>query len=212
MNERRRWILKRDKFSCRDNLKSESEKWSDMEQRNRSTTIIIYIKNKNILNIIGGYLQRKYHCIYIESVEKGREYLKEHPNQTDVVILDEESAKENDYQILRCLKKYQRTLTTSALVCISGHPTKKDMMLLKEGIVDFLDPPYFEEMIDHRIAAAVHMKESKTYYEIESMLKRLPSNIYLKDANGRYIFATHYWHHLDHGANPDWSIRGKTDV
>lgn len=44
------------------------------------------------------------------------------------------------------------------------------------------------------------------------MLKALPSNIYLKDADGRYIFATHYWHHLDHSNDPEWSIRGKTDI
>ena len=44
------------------------------------------------------------------------------------------------------------------------------------------------------------------------MLRALPSNIYLKDAEGKYIFATHYWHHLEHNNDPDWTIRGKTDI
>ena len=44
------------------------------------------------------------------------------------------------------------------------------------------------------------------------MLKELPSNIYLKDSEGRYIFCTHYWHHLDKGDDPNWTVRGKTDV
>ena len=34
----------------------------------------------------------------------------------------------------------------------------------------------------------------------------------MKDAEGKYIFATHYWHHI-HGRNEiGWTIRGKTDI
>ena len=44
------------------------------------------------------------------------------------------------------------------------------------------------------------------------MLKQLPSNIFLKDAEGRYVFATQYWHHINHDDDPTWTIRGKTDI
>ena len=66
--------------------------------------------------------------------------------------------------------------------------------------------------VQNRIENAIRIKDSASFYEIERMLKELPSNIYLKDSNGRYIFATHYWHHLDHSNDPDWTIRGKTDL
>lgn len=49
--------------------------------------------------------------------------------------------------------------------------------------------------------------------KLESILKLLPSNIYIKDKEGRYLFATQYWHHLDMGEdNGHWSIAGKTDL
>lgn len=54
-------------------------------------------------------------------------------------------------------------------------------------------------------------ENSLTFDELEGILSKLPSNIYLKDAEGKYIFATHYWHHLDHGDDENWTIRGKTD-
>ena len=44
------------------------------------------------------------------------------------------------------------------------------------------------------------------------MLKQLPSNIYLKDAEGKYVFCTQYWHHLDKSGEKHWTIRGKTDL
>lgn len=48
---------------------------------------------------------------------------------------------------------------------------------------------------------------------LENILKELPSNIFLKDRECRYIFATHYWRHLkiDKDVN-NWNIKGKTDL
>ena len=43
------------------------------------------------------------------------------------------------------------------------------------------------------------------------MLGALPSLLYFKDAQGRYVFSTKYWNHIKcDGEN--WSIRGKTDL
>lgn len=40
----------------------------------------------------------------------------------------------------------------------------------------------------------------------------LPSNIFFKDTECRYLFATHYWNHIEHDDSEEWSIRGKTDL
>ncbi len=47
---------------------------------------------------------------------------------------------------------------------------------------------------------------------IEKILKELPSNIFFKDTDCRYVFCTHYWRHLKIEDDVDWSIRGKTDL
>ena len=46
----------------------------------------------------------------------------------------------------------------------------------------------------------------------ETILKELPSNIYFKDTQCRYLFCTHYWNHIVHDDTEAWSIRGKTDM
>ena len=49
--------------------------------------------------------------------------------------------------------------------------------------------------------------------KLEGILKLLPSNIYIKDREGRYLFATQYWHHLNMDSKDGhWSIAGKTDL
>ena len=40
----------------------------------------------------------------------------------------------------------------------------------------------------------------------------LPSNIFFKDTECRYLFATHYWNHIEHDVSEEWSIRGNTDL
>ena len=47
---------------------------------------------------------------------------------------------------------------------------------------------------------------------MELILKELPSNIFFKDTECRYLFATHYWNHIEHDDSEEWSIRGKTDL
>lgn len=58
---------------------------------------------------------------------------------------------------------------------------------------------------------ADYYSDSLTFSELENMLKRLPCNIYLKDTECRYVFMSHYWHHLDFKPDDQWDIRGKTD-
>ena len=47
---------------------------------------------------------------------------------------------------------------------------------------------------------------------VERILRELPSNIMFKDTECRYVFCTHYWRHIKIGDDPNWTIRGKTDL
>ena len=90
-------------------------------------------------------------------------------------------------------------------------PTADDLACLDLGAADLITPPCDGKLLLKRMSNVIRAKDSATFYEIERMLQVLPSNIYLKDAEGKYIFATHYWHHLDMHGDPNWTIRGKTD-
>lgn len=82
---------------------------------------------------------------------------------------------------------------------------------LGNGVIDCITKPYISQIIKNRIENAILITDSMTFHGIEKILKQLPSNIYLKDNEARYIFATKYWHHLKKPDDANWSIRGKTD-
>lgn len=47
---------------------------------------------------------------------------------------------------------------------------------------------------------------------LEKILNEIPSCIFFKDTECKYVFATHYWKHLNSNDDPNWSIKGKTDL
>lgn len=57
------------------------------------------------------------------------------------------------------------------------------------------------------------MELIKVDYDLfKKILKEIPSNIFFKDTECRYIFSTHYWRHLQGAEDPSWDIAGKTDL
>ena len=50
------------------------------------------------------------------------------------------------------------------------------------------------------------------YDLFKRILKEIPSNIFFKDTECRYVFSTHYWRHLKGAEDPSWDIAGKTDL
>ena len=128
------------------------------------------------------------------------------------VIIDVDFAKADDYALLRHIAR-EDDFDTIPIIAASTHRlAEDDLRCLEEGASDFIMKPYCRELVTKRISNAIRIKSSTTFFEIESMLRELPSNIFLKDAEGRYVFSTHYWHHLETGDDPNWTIRGKTDL
>ena len=57
------------------------------------------------------------------------------------------------------------------------------------------------------------MELMKIDYDLfKKILKEIPSNIFFKDTECRYVFSTHYWRHLQGADDPSWDIAGKTDL
>ena len=99
------------------------------------------------------------------------------------------------------------------IIGVTGtRPTPVDADSLDKGIYDLLASDTPGKLMISRIRSAARATDSISFHDIETLLKALPSNIFLKDTEGRYVFCTHYWHHLYHADDPNWTIRGKTDL
>lgn len=174
--------------------------------------------NKKIILLAGAdcwvynRLSGKYDIIRAESTEDSFDLLDRLGDEISAVLIDTEHGSEEDFSVYRKMKNKLRFSFIPVVSVLDGEPEEKELSALELGAAGFIMPCFHDKMLEYTIENAVRLKNSKTYEELESILKPLPSNIYLKDSQCRYIFATHYWHHLDHGDDPNWTIRGKTDV
>lgn len=52
----------------------------------------------------------------------------------------------------------------------------------------------------------------KNIESIRNMLRDIPTNLFIKDTECRYVYSEHYWDHLEKGEDGECDIFGKTDV
>ena len=103
-------------------------------------------------------------------------------------------------------------LAFPVLILTNNAHIEKDEDFLGGVVVDCIEKPFREAVLKNRLANAEQLVSSVSFTEFSRMLQSLPANIYLKDNQGRYVFSSQTWHHLNTDNDPDWSIRGKTDL
>ncbi len=157
-------------------------------------------------------LSAEYEIVSTDDEESGLRALLHLHDKVSAVLVDLELARENDFAFFQKVNDEALFASIPVIATLPWTPTERDMDCLDAGAADIFSPPCKGKLLLKRLSNVIRAKDSAKFFEIEQMLKALPSNIYLKDAEGKYIFATHYWHHLDRDDNPDWTIRGKTDL
>lgn len=133
-------------------------------------------------------------------------------DKTDIsAFLIYANLQEDIRQAVEFVKDSNRLISIPILIFADEETPEDRFACLGSGILDCITKPYIASIIKNRLANAIALTDSMTFYGIEKILKELPSNIFLKDNECRYIFSTKYWHHLNHADDPNWTIRGKTD-
>ena len=176
-------------------------------------TVLLVSDGKSDLSELKDILSSEYKVAFVEI--PARDYGKHYKEAgfISAAVLCAAEAAADDYAIFGWIKNDSITNAVPMLIyCDNNNDMPLAAECIRRGAVDVITPPLESGFVLNRIRNAIKLKDSATFLQIELMLKELPSNIYLKDAQGRYIFATHYWHHLDGSEKPGWSIRGKTDI
>ena len=147
----------------------------------------------------------------VDNEEDAYRFLIQRTANISAVLLDLDLARQSNFSFVDKISM-DKLFTSIPVIALSPRlPNQKDIDCLKRGFSELLTPPNEWELLEKRINNAIRAKDSLTFNEIVRMLQQLPSNIFLKDTEGKYVFATHYWRHLTHD-DPNWTIRGKTDL
>ena len=179
----------------------------------KKRTILLVGDGNNDLLDIKALLEDEFNIAYYFVGKRKFEQVKEEVGSMSAAILSVTEAASEDYNLFEWIASDSMIAGVPLFVyCKNEEEFKLSEKCIELGAVDAIVPPIQKFHLINRIENGIKLKDSLTFLKIESMLKVLPSNIYLKDEKGRYVFATHYWHHLDHADDPDWTIRGKTDL
>ena len=126
------------------------------------------------------------------------------------VMFNAELILDRKFRLIERLNDNKRFVMIPVLAAAYENNEDICVKCMEAGANEYFVPPFNRNVIPLRLNNAVRAKDSVTFHEMEMMLRELPSNIYLKDADGRYIFSAHYWHHL-RASEPGWTIRGKSE-
>ena len=146
------------------------------------------------------------------SAAEGLEFVKSRETGSLIVLIDSPSKTAGAKELIDYIT-YQNDFLfmTPVLLVTDRTQADEDVKYLGGAASDVLMKPVFRSIMINRIRNAEKFFESVTFADFARILKVLPSNIYLKDSQCRYVFSSHTWHHIETGDDPDWTIRGKTD-
>lgn len=173
--------------------------------------ILLIAEQPDIVESFTRMLSEEYDVLCAATPEAGMEVLN-HNSHIVAVLIELAVARRSGF----AMSEKMKTLSSFSLVpmiAISDElPTSQDMDCIEHGYFDLISAIAPKQLVYKRIANAIRAKDSLSLTEVEKMLRQLPSCIFLKDAEGKYVFSTQTWNHLDTGGDPNWTIRGKTDL
>ena len=151
--------------------------------------------------------------IYADNAKDTLSIIEKDNFSVTAVLVDTPSRQTNIKHLLDAITKGNNYVhAISVLLLTDEANVEKDIEYLGGAAVDIVFKPLNPVIFANRLRNARQQINSVSFSEFAQMLKVLPANIYLKDAKGRYVFSSQTWHHLDTGDDPEWTIRGKTDI
>lgn len=156
-------------------------------------------------------LEDEYNVKVVRDMEAAKDILNQSNSDIQALLIYADM-EEDIHKAVEFVKNSKTLLSIPILIYTDKEDAADGFACLGSGVIDCITKPFIRNIIKNRIANAIAFMDSMTFYGIEKILKQLPSNIFLKDNECKYVFATKYWHHLKKpDDDPNWTIRGKID-
>jgi len=175
--------------------------------------IMLVAEDPEIIRSFTAMLSPVYTVHSVASAQEGMEELKKDCSNMEAVLMELDLAQRDDYVVAdRILQDYASFPSIPVIAITDSIPADSGMDFLEHGFIDMITSDAPQTLVVKRLGNIIAAKDSLSLSEVERMLKVLPSCIFLKDTEGKYVFSTQYWNHLDTKGDPNWTIRGKTDI
>lgn len=127
------------------------------------------------------------------------------------ILVDSPSRVPDTRALIDYVQRHNNDLYACSIILLTDRKTQEeDLNFLGGVVVDCLRKPLHPAILLNRLETARRLIHSVSFEDLSSLLNSLPSVIYLKDTEGRYIFSTRALHHLK-VSTPE-EVRGRTDL
>ena len=174
--------------------------------------ILLIAENPEIIKSFTMMLSPAYTVYNVKSEQEGINALKKDYTSIAAVLIELDLARKSGFVFADQMQSFSSFSSIPMIAISDALPTGADMDCIDHGFFDLITAFAPKPLVYKRIGNAIRAKDSLSLSEVEKMLKELPACIFLKDTEGKYVFSTQTWHHLNTGGDPNWTIRGKTDL
>lgn len=174
--------------------------------------IIVILRHNQTFDQLKQILAEEYDLLEIADKVKAKELINSDSENIVGLVFEASGAIDDNFSFTKDLEEDKRFIEITAIAVSLKENHDEIIKCISNGINEYIAAPFNRDLVLLRIRNAIRSKDSATFAEIENILKELPSNIYFKDTHARYVFITHLWHHVNVGSEPNWTIRGKTDI
>lgn len=122
----------------------------------------VLIVEDNQLNreILSGILSQEYRILEAENGKAALEILKEHGEDISIILLDIMMPVMDGYTFLSVIKKDPVLSSIPVIVTTQNDREADEVQALSHGASDFVTKPYRAQIILHRVAGLIHLRET----------------------------------------------------
>ena len=155
--------------------------------------ILLIAEQPEIVESFTAMLSPAFHVRHVHSEQEGLEALKENYSSIVAVLIELALARKSGFAFADWMQGVS-TFSLIPMIAISDElPVAADMDCIEHGFFDLITAYAPQPLVYKRIGNAIRAKDSLSLTQLEKMLKQLPSCVFLKDTEGKYVFSTQYW-------------------
>jgi len=155
-------------------------------------------------------LKEDFDLILTSSCDEITTFLHESYDSMEALIIDNPSGHKDIKRLLDFVKARNNFASSLPVLILTDHEhAEEDDDYLSDTVVGLIALGDTKATVIQRIKNTIKYRASLGFDDFSKMLEILPSQIYVKDEKGRYVFCSKRWHHIQKKGE---SIRGLTDM
>ena len=171
--------------------------------------LFLFEKQSSRSDYLISIIEDEYNVLCVHNYDEAKKELDNYPV---AFVIDNPSSLSYSQELFDYVDKKNDFIFSFPVIILSdSEHSESDDHYLSDTVVGIILEGTSKKIVLQRIKNTIKFANSTGFDDFSRMLNVLPSLVYLKDKNGRYVFCSQHWHHIYDHIKSSELIRGKTD-